>query len=312
MLNAVLYHDLTPTGSGRNMPAFKNVFRTQQSKYLQALEEAKPGDGVGYPNEYTGERLRINNAFLKQCRLLRPQSRAFRLNSQIVIKTGDRARLSEAAAMRLLAEKTSIPIPKVHDAYVQKDGCGVIIMEHIDGITLDQAWPHYDHAQKQSVLTQLKSYMMELRSITSNVISSIDGEPCCDQFFATDSLQYGPYSDQDAFNEGLVFVLGHRGDHPWFRMISRLIRSIRSNDIVLTHNDLSPSNILVRDGMVVGILDWEMCGFYPDYWEYVKAYLFADWNAPWIVDKIPDKILTPKLSELSYLLHARDFMWPNI
>lgn len=95
---------------------------------LQALEEARPGDGVGYPNLYTGQRMRINNAFLKRCKLLRPHSQAFRLNAEIVIKIGDRSRMSEAAAMRLLSERTSLPIPKVHDAYVQEDGCGVVVM----------------------------------------------------------------------------------------------------------------------------------------------------------------------------------------
>jgi aminoglycoside phosphotransferase (APT) family kinase protein len=30
-------------------------------------------------------------------------------------------------------------------------------------------------------------------------------------------------------------------------------------------------NILIRDGHVVGILDWEMAGWYPEYWEWCKA-----------------------------------------
>jgi serine/threonine protein kinase len=293
--------------------------QVQDSRYLQALEEARPGDGVGYPNAYNGERVRINNAFLKRCKLLRPRSLAFRFNSSIVIKTGDKARMSEAAAMRLLSECTSLPIPKVHDAYVQDDGCGVIVMEYIEGVPLDQAWPSYDQAQRSSVLAQLRSYLVELRSVTSNVISSIDGAACCDQFFATDSAKYGPYSSQDAFNEGLVDALreqrvGHQApyDGGWFHMIAGLIRSLRGNGIVLTHNDLTPGNILVRDGKVVAILDWEMCGFYPDYWEFVKSYAFADWNSLWVKENIPEKILVPKLSELGFILHAKRTMWPRL
>ena len=351
MPNTVLYHDLAPAGDRRSMGVLNKVLRTQRSKslgesksfnakktfretnsrqalekphvqsdntfqesnisYLQALEEARPGDGIGYPTPYNGDRIRVNNAFLKRCKLLRPHSRAFRLNSEIVIKTGDKARMSEAAAMRLLSEKTSLPVPKVHDAYVQEDGCGVMVMEYIEGITLDQAWPSYDQAQRSSILYQLRDYMNELRSITANVISSIDGEACIDQFFATDNIRYGPYSDENAFNEGLVYALRQRGDHAWFRMVASLIRSTRSNDIVFTHNDLTPSNILVRDGMVVAILDWEMCGFYPDYWEFVKAYAFTDWNGWWVKEKIPDKILTPKLGELGFILLAKKLMWPR-
>ena len=40
---------------------------------------------------------------------------------------------------------------------------------------------------------------------------------------------------------------------------------------VFTHGDVSLSNILVREGKVVGIVDWEMAGWYPCYWEYTTA-----------------------------------------
>jgi thiamine kinase-like enzyme len=41
---------------------------------------------------------------------------------------------------------------------------------------------------------------------------------------------------------------------------------------VFTHGDLNPFNILVRDDRVVGIVDWEFSGWYPDYWEYTSAW----------------------------------------
>jgi hypothetical protein len=73
------------------------------------------------------------------------------------------------------------------------------------------------------------------------------------------------------------------------------------HEIVLTHGDLHPRNIMVSimpndlsdkseatPGVfiVTGLLDWEMCGWYPEYWEYVKALHtitpgdgFDDWYA---------------------------------
>ncbi|KAF2206881.1 hypothetical protein CERZMDRAFT_115518 [Cercospora zeae-maydis SCOH1-5] len=281
MQNGFLHPHIS-LSSAKNMGALKQVFRRSHSKYLQALEEAKPGDGV-----------------------------AFRLNAKVVVKTGDKARMLEAAVMRFLAAKTSIPVPRVHDAYLQPDGCGVLIMEHVEGTPLLQAWPYYDQAQKQSIIAQLRHHLEELRSVTSDTISSIDRQPCLDEFFAGHDLQYGPYNDPSAFVEGLVHTLRQRGDNPWTHMVARLLRSMRSDKIVLTHNNLTPGNILVRDGMVVAILDWEMCGFYPDYWEFVKAYLFADWNGMWVQEKIPDRILTPRLAELSFLMHARSCVWPG-
>lgn len=41
---------------------------------------------------------------------------------------------------------------------------------------------------------------------------------------------------------------------------------------VFTHGDLNPFNIIVRDDRVVGIIDWEFAGWYPNYWEYTSAW----------------------------------------
>ncbi|KAF7506042.1 hypothetical protein GJ744_012289 [Endocarpon pusillum] len=49
-----------------------------------------------------------------------------------------------------------------------------------------------------------------------------------------------------------------------------------------THNDLKPSNILIKDGHISGIIDWGKAGWYPDYWEYGSATrqktFRQDWN----------------------------------
>lgn len=56
-----------------------------------------------------------------------------------------------------------------------------------------------------------------------------------------------------------------------------------SHETVLTHGALHPRNIMVSitsttSGTlsssrvdVTGILNWEVCGWYPEYWEYVRA-----------------------------------------
>lgn len=37
-----------------------------------------------------------------------------------------------------------------------------------------------------------------------------------------------------------------------------------------THGDMGPHNILVENGRISAVLDWELAGWYPEYWEYVK------------------------------------------
>ncbi|RJE25262.1 Phosphotransferase enzyme family [Aspergillus sclerotialis] len=39
----------------------------------------------------------------------------------------------------------------------------------------------------------------------------------------------------------------------------------------LTHCDLTDVNIMVEDGHVTGIIDWQLSGYLPVWWEYVSA-----------------------------------------
>ena len=47
----------------------------------------------------------------------------------------------------------------------------------------------------------------------------------------------------------------------------------------------------MRNGKIVAILDWELSGLYPEYWEYVKALYLPDWEDTWIKDRIADNIM---------------------
>lgn len=213
--------------------------------------------------------------------------------------------------MRFVRSKTSIPVPKVIDAFIQEESKHVyIVMEYIDGRPLNEVWDTYSNMQKEHVVSQLKRSMKELRQIKGTVIGSVDGTYCADQFFdGEDKASYGPFKSESAFNDGLVRALEARGKNTWTELVVRFIRAIPKHSIVFTHNDLAPRNILVRDGNVVAILDWEFSGFYPEYWEYVKALCWPDWQSGWVKDNVVDRILQPYLFELAFLLHARDLVW---
>lgn len=55
----------------------------------------------------------------------------------------------------------------------------------------------------------------------------------------------------------------------------------RDHRAVLTHGDLSPRNIIVQDNKITGLIDWEIAGWFPEYWEYVKffhrPFIHKDW-----------------------------------
>ena len=67
------------------------------------------------------------------------------------------------------------------------------------------------------------------------------------------------------------------------------------NKTVFTHGDINGSNILVKNGKVVALIDFEMSGFYPQYWEYTTA-MHSNYVDGW-TEQIP-KFLTPYPTEL--------------
>lgn len=238
-------------------------------------------------------------------------SRVCLINAAAVAKTGDGIRITEATSMRYVRSRTSIPVPEVIDAFVHPETKHVcIFMEYIHGRPLDEVWDTYSGMQKENVISQMKGFLEELRQIKGTFIGSVDETCCTDQFFdGEDKASYGPYFSEGAFHDGLVRALEARARNTWTDRVVEFIRAMPEHDIVFTHNDLAPRNILVRDGNVVAILDWEFSGFYPSYWEYVKAWCWPDWQSGWIKDNVIDRMLDPYLTELAFILHARDLVW---
>lgn len=57
----------------------------------------------------------------------------------------------------------------------------------------------------------------------------------------------------------------------------------KSHSIYFTHSNLPPTNILVEDGKLAGIVDFGCSGFLPEYWEYTKMmYGFWSTQKPWL------------------------------
>ena len=55
----------------------------------------------------------------------------------------------------------------------------------------------------------------------------------------------------------------------------------RDPKIVFSHGDLNLHNIVVKDGDIVALLDWECAGWYPEYWEYIKFCAASLYDREW-------------------------------
>jgi aminoglycoside phosphotransferase len=194
-----------------------------------------------------------------------------------VLKIGPYVAEGEAAAMRLVAEKTDVPVPIVYEAGVLRTD-RYILMDRIEGVALREAWSDMSPEHQRSVLSQLKRYVAEWRKIKGPHFGGVSGGPCEDVIFKhpwdwPTEATYGPYASRKAFNEGVVTALRnsrHQGA-PRNDLLEAEIRKSEGEEAIFTHGDLNTCNIMVKDGVVTGVLDWGAAGYSVRAREYFEA-----------------------------------------
>ncbi|KAI1118547.1 kinase-like protein [Nemania sp. NC0429] len=208
------------------------------------------------------------------------------VDDDTIVKYGHGVTLAEAEAMDFISSHTSIKCPKVRGAYVL-DNIGYILMSYENGRSLASFWESASEEEKETVIGNLKRNLSEMREIKGDYVGGFNRSRCVAREFEwdydhSDNHQYGPYTDEYGFNEGIVEALRRASPYPenedeesigYSRMYAtrQLVHSLRNHEIVFTHGDLHSGNILVQDDLTVVILDWYTAGFYPDYWEWYKA-----------------------------------------
>lgn len=217
-----------------------------------------------------------------------------KLSPSVLVKFGPHASLIEAKNMLYVAEKTTIPVPKLFAAYAygpldrDVDDFGsvydvYIFMEFIQGEDLKTSWEKHSLAEKQAISAQLKKYMADLRSLPApGYIGSVDNGPVTDVILEWSTTSKGPFASEEDFNATIAdaFVAKSKGQvGPYIRGMMESCK----HGIVFTHGDLRPNNIIVKDGRVTAVIDWEMAGWYPEYWEFAKAFyleiFITDWSS---------------------------------
>ncbi|KAF2967600.1 hypothetical protein GQX73_g6015 [Xylaria multiplex] len=202
--------------------------------------------------------------------------------------------------MKYLAENTTIPVPKVYCSFVHKN-MAYVVMERIQGEPLPRAWRSMPEESRENVISQLRLIFQELHSLPpppGTGVESCVGGSLFDSRIIRGNPRFGPFKTIQEFHFWL------RGDFKPEDLKDRekdqdfhdMIDMMRQQDghwppPAFAHGDLNPSNILVRDGKVVGLIDWEFSGWYPHYWDYTAAWFGDIINTHWqgILDKILDR-----------------------
>ena len=149
-------------------------------------------------------------------------------------------------------------------------------MTYIEGRTLASVWPSLSKAAKERVCGDIWDLIAKIRQIPrpetlnpSAYYSTTDGSPIHHPMLGNYNDICPVLEDDKAFR-GRIYELyvNHNGlSYADGKDLPRMLP--RSNISVFTHGDIHPGNILVnQQGQIVGLIDWESAGFYPDYWEY--------------------------------------------
>ncbi|KAK2877199.1 hypothetical protein FQN49_001349 [Arthroderma sp. PD_2] len=208
-----------------------------------------------------------------------------------VLKFGSAVRPCEEQAMRLVSQHTSIPIPRVVNSKMESN-FGQIVMTIIPGAPLDRSWMSLDEKTRLRLCRETWTLLTQLRDIPR--------PPACEGLFQC--MADGSTSDDALLqdldqpphkhiytDDGLRARLYERYLHFNGRRYKDSLPDMlpRSSESVFTHADIAPRNIMVNEKHeITGILDWELSGWYPDYWEYSQIMRHAnkvttDW-AKWM------------------------------
>lgn len=229
---------------------------------------------------------------------------------KVVPNSGD---FTEYTSMLYLEEHHSeIPAPRAK-GLLTIEGTAYIFMSYIPGVTLDKIWKSLCEEQKISIRNQLDRILLRLRDLRHSEEMPLGGvrEEGC-----KDTRRHTRYSKTPIFNDvefdNFLFSNPHFGGSVYIKTLRQLAAK-QSSRLCFCHGDLRPDNIVIQvedddKCRVTGLLDWEKSGFYPEYFECVKAtstmstsetndwFLFLPKSASpstyperWLVDRLWDK-----------------------
>ncbi|KAJ5934558.1 hypothetical protein N7466_004105 [Penicillium verhagenii] len=192
------------------------------------------------------------------------------LGSNFILKDrGSRLPTSEVPNIQFVQEQTSIPVPTVIESWKEGDHT-LILMRRIPGEPLSKPWPKLSTDQKERIAQQTAGYLQQLRKLQSDKIQSLSGGPVFSNFLFKNKislLPHGPLaSDDELWND---MEHGLKDTIPEAARIQLRHCMPSATPYTFTHGDLTNVNIMVENGSLSGIIDWEMSGYLPVWWEYV-------------------------------------------
>lgn len=175
-----------------------------------------------------------------------------RVRDRFAVKVGTSIAPLEAENMKFVAANSKVPVPKVHDQFVdRKTQKRYIIMDHVHGKDLQKLAPSLSGDQKKTVSKRIREALDELRRIPSQgYFGNLNHTPYYEGILSTldhDPSISGPFDNEEQFNQGILKCLGQRESPHYVRLLREPIqRTLMGHKTVFTHADLQPKNVMVE------------------------------------------------------------------
>ncbi|KAK8246895.1 kinase-like domain-containing protein [Phyllosticta capitalensis] len=224
-------------------------------------------------------------------------AKVVKVGDDMAVKYGRSVSLLEAQNLEYVAQNSSVPVPKVLAAFAEQGtGVNFIVMELAPGEPLRDVIESLNADEKRGIEDKIRAALDALRSMEPpGYVGSVGRQACADGVFYVpghDPAFSGPFENEAAMNEGMLRRMAEYEHASYLSLLRTLMaRTLKDHRIVFTHGDLQPKNIMVHcTGRTeqgnrtfdVKLIDWEISGWYPDYWEFCNATVARGFRPEWM------------------------------
>ncbi|KAI9729796.1 MAG: hypothetical protein M1818_008410 [Claussenomyces sp. TS43310] len=249
-------------------------------------------------------------------------AKVVRLGQEFAVKFGRTVSVLEGETQRFVEENTAVPVPKVFEIFSDPaTGINYIVMEFIYGMTLERIWESLQPAETLDISRQIATAVDELRRLPPPpYIGGVGRQSLLNGVFwvpENDPLISGPFQTEEEMNEGIIRRLEQTQALSHLSLLRLLITTtLQNHRIVFTHGDLQRKNIMVNrtgtreDGngiFEIKLIDWEISGWYPEYWEFCNATVAGRFRPEWL--EVVQRILQIYPTEYLMMLAIRNILF---
>ena len=193
----------------------------------------------------------------------------------MIVRFGSTVSRLEAEVVVFVASHTSVPVPEIYGVFSETmDGETItyIVEERLSGTNLRSALSTLDDAARDTITEELCSFLSELSGLSHyrNRLGPIRG-PWANSYFRF--YQRRMPCDDDTARDTESFLryfiaYAKTSDITCARASDHIVDTFDlSKPPKFSHGDLQPSNIMIHDSHVSGIVDWAEAGWYPYFWD---------------------------------------------